>query len=187
MSKQFRTKEYPCVNTTWSRMLNDFVLSGGLRDLRESEVKTWLIIRAHTDLYNGTSFPSASQIAKLADHSEKTSRRALKVLRERDMPLVRAVPRGRGYEYTLIDYLRVETEPGKFEQIEFDYIPSLMEKLLKKIDRKLKEHRNGSVFNFGDITININVHNGDIHLQMTPDTDVQCSREKADMGGEQTS
>lgn len=183
MSQKNSKKEYPFINATWSRLMNDFILSGGLRDMNEGVIKTWLIVRAHTNLYSGLSFPSAGEIAKLADHCEKTSLRALKDLRERELPLLRATPRGRGYEYTIVDYLRVETEPEKYELIEYDYIPSLMEKMIKKLEQELREHRSENVINIGDININVNVHNGDINIQMTPDTNVRGKDQIEDTSG----
>ncbi|TCS61595.1 hypothetical protein [Varunaivibrio sulfuroxidans] len=183
MGRQSSQKEYPFFNATWSRLMNDFILSGGLRDMNEGVIKTWLIVRAHTNLYSGLSFPSADEIAKIAGHCEKTSRRALKDLRERELPLLKATPRGRGYEYTIVDYLRVETEPGKYELIEFDYIPSLMEKMIKKLSQELGAHRSGNIINIGDININIDVHKGDINIQMSPDTNVWSEGQIADTSG----
>lgn len=146
------------VNTTWYIILRGMILNGIIAEIGEGAFAVYNVIKAHTDLGSGRSFPSRKTIAELIGKSEDTVDRYLQTLYQHK--LLNCDKSGRHNIYTINEKIpMLNSNNGELVATAGAvYNPRLFQGILDDIQQFAKSGIKPEGFN-GDIHVHINVVN----------------------------
>lgn len=125
------------VDTGWFHIFRSMIDSGDCAKLGPYAVVVYLVIKAHTNLETGKTFPGVQTIAKKAGISEKQVKRSLVTLA--DMGYLVKHRQGRRNVYTLHERFPVTDSAGKaVATVTCPYVPLQMQALQGRIKNMLQ-------------------------------------------------
>lgn len=109
--------------TTWFHVFKDMIDSGDMAKLPATSIKTYLVIKAHTNFSTGRAFPAIETIVEKSGVSRAQVMRDLKALEEAGYITKEKV--GRNNLYHLREKVEIRDETGRPAAVAtWDYLPS---------------------------------------------------------------
>lgn len=109
--------------TTWFHVFKDMIDSGDMARLPATAIKTYLVIKAHTNFSTGRAFPAIETIVDKSGVSRAQVMRDLKALEEFGYLTKEKV--GRNNVYHLREKVEIRDESGRPAAVAtWDYLPS---------------------------------------------------------------
>lgn len=161
----------------WFHIVRSMILNGDLKKMGTNAWAAYCIIKAHTALDTGESFPGVETIADLMGVSKPTAERAVKALID-DGYVERGRKRGRAGTFKIKESVPMTLEGEVVARGERDYAPLQFQDFISQLQRFAKT---GIEPSDGRITINFTVNvvnqgdNGNVHIG-----DVKIETDSAD-------
>lgn len=125
------------IDPVWFHMFSSMVKGGALRKMGANGTQVYLVIKAHTNLDTGATFPSVATITEQTGLSKSSVIRSLKRLM--DEGYVIKTRRGRRNFYRVVEVLDAYDTDGMRGQLTFEYVPKQVQEIMGKIKAELRD------------------------------------------------
>lgn len=165
----------------WFHIVRAMILNGDLSKMGANAWAAYCVIKAHTALDTGESFPGVETIAELIGVSKPTAERAVKTLIDEGY-VERGKKRGRAGTFKIKESVPMTLQGEVVARGERTYAPLDFQEFIGQLQRFAKT---GIEPSDGRITINFTVNvvnqgdNGNVHIgDVKIDSDTAASREE---------